>query len=688
MLEKNFAGGAYFVDLAPISDPTRVPGEIAKGLEISELAGENPLERLIDYLRDKHLLILLDNFEQVTGAANAVADLMGNAPRVTFLVTSRIPLRIRGEREFAVPTLSIASGADGATEAVQLFLDRAQTAAPNFEPDRDELKAVENLCRRVDGLPLAIELLASRVSTLTPRALVRRIEAGEVGAGASPDVEAGAALTDAPVRHQTLDAAITWSTDLLDPDQSKIFQRLSVFPAGARPDAAAGVVEGMDESRVLTLLGTLRDASLVVQRPDPNGEPRFRMLETIREFAANKLAESGEEDKVKALQADHCLSLSRAAAESFNTSSSREWLPQLDIVYENLRVAMDWMVEHSRAGDAVEIASLLVPLWERGHMSEIRNWLEEKVLEGGHSLEPLAEGQAQRLAGRLSLLLGDYQKAEKLLGAAIENPALSDDERMRGTWDAGWIQLFQGRYEEAKRLFEESLKTARVLDDKAALGQSLGNLGRALSEMGDGEAARQALTESLEHRRAAGDRRGLASSLSNMSHAALRTGDPDAALESAEEALAVAQDLQDSPKTVEALYPLGIACIVRGDMSRASEISLKRLDLCNELGDKRGVAESLEIMSVVEGRKGNGERSARLLGAGMAVRDSIGANRWAAEQDGLDRHIPAIKETLGADKYATELAAGKAMTKDEAVAYALEGAEDVMTEQIGAGVGA
>ncbi len=457
----DFPDGVYFVALGPIRDAELVPSVIAGALRLVEAPGRAPLDVVADYLRDRRVLLVLDNFEQVISAAPVVSELMRAAPGARVIVTSRAPLRVSGEQEFPVPPLGLPDPQhlpDASSlpqyDAVALFIERAATVQPDFRITNENAPAVAEICARLDGLPLAIELAAARVRLLSPQAILTRLERrlGLLSGGAR----------DLPERQQTLRGAIGWSHDLLDPVQQALFARLSVFVGGCSLPSAQTICDPAGELGVdvLDVLSALVDQSLVRQE-DRTGEPRFRMLETVREFAAEQLDARGEATSTRARHAGHFLSVAEAAAPHLTGVDRARWLDLLEGDHDNFRAAIAWSIE---VGDAVTGCRLLAALW--------RFW---------QTRNHLVEG-----AGRADAIL-------TLPG--LVPPAI----RARAHEAAGGIAWWSGDMARVQREYEEAVRLAREVGEPRLLADALYNLSFPYSVSG--------LTGRLQDRRR-GRRRG------------------------------------------------------------------------------------------------------------------------------------------------------------------------------------
>ncbi|MDQ2997315.1 MAG: NB-ARC domain-containing protein, partial [Chloroflexota bacterium] len=404
----DFVHGVFFVNLAPIRDPNLVASVVAQTLGLSE-TGDQPLqERLQYYLRNKQLLLLLDNFEQVTDAAPLVAELLSSCPKVKILVTSRVSLHLRGEQEFAVPPLALPDlqrlpdlAVLSQYAAVALFIQRACAIQPDFAVTNATAPAVAEICHRLDGLPLAIELAAMRVKLLPLPALLARLD------NRLKLLTGGA--RDLPARQQTIRATIAWSYDLLELDTQPLFRRLAVFVGGCTLEAVAAVCNASGDLPldVLDGLATLVDTSLLRQEEGADGESRFVMLETIHEYAIEQLAASGEAVAINRLHAEHYLALAEAAYAHLTGAEQALWLNRLEREHDNLRAAVGWTVESGEIELELRLIATIWRLWEiHGYWSEGRAWLDRVLVRSSASEHTPAQAKAQLGAGVLALRHG------------------------------------------------------------------------------------------------------------------------------------------------------------------------------------------------------------------------------------------------------------------------------------------
>jgi len=648
-----FADGVVTVGLAPLRDPALVIPTLARALDVRD-AGEQPLwDRLVAHLREKELLLLLDNCEQVVAAAPELAALLGACPGLRVLATSRVALRVRGEQEFAVPPLALPDPTQvddpvalAQVPAVALFVRRVRAARPDFALTAANAATVAAICRRLDGLPLALELAAAQIRLLPPAALLAQLDHRLA-------VLTGGAR-DLPARQQTLRATLAWSYDLLAPDEQALFRRLAVFVGGCALEAAgvvcqvavdegATVPEGED---VLVGLGALVSQSLV-RLEEPDGEPRFTMLETIRDYALEYLRADGEEADTRRRHAAYYLTLAEASVLALRGSERGVWLARLEREHDNLRAALRWARES--AGDPAErggevelrLAGALWRFWYvRGHLSEGRRWLEGLLAEGegteGSVGRSAARAPALRGAGVLALYQGDDARARVLLEESLAQAAGSAYDRSAALHDLAALALGQCDYERATALFEESLALDREREDAAGIATTLDSLGELAHLRGDDTRARALCEESLALSRRHGITWSIASALVN----------------------------------------LGRVARARGDTGQALALYQESLGLTRTEGDRQWLAATLEGVAAVAATGGQPGRAARLLGAAAAARAAAGTPLWLPDRADHDRTMAAARAALGDDAFAAAWAEGQALSPEQAVAEAYGNTED------------
>ncbi len=638
---QGFVDGAFWVALAPITDPELVPSTIAHALGVPVSGNELPLDRVGEHLRDKQLLLVLDNFEQLLPAAPTVATLLAVAPRLTVLTSSRAPLRISGEQEFPIPPLELPDPGRlpslevlAQSDAVRLFIERALAVRPDFLVTAANAAAVAEICFHLEGLPLAIELAAARVKLLTPQAMLPRLKQGlDLLASAAPD------RTD---RQRTLRGAIAWSYDLLDDGTQRLFARCAVFVAGAQLeqlDAVCGPASELGRA-VLDGLSELVDQSLLRQS-EVAGEPRFRMLVTIREFALEKLAAVAEADELRTRHLAAYLGLAELAQPELQGKDQKRWLDRVELEHDNFRAALEFAIAGGRVEAAVRLEHALWRFWQaRGHLREGRGWADRVLASAVEP--PLLRMKALETSGGLAYWQADPKVADYYREAYELAHAHGDTaDRARAAYNYAFTFSIEGirivpDREAARRLLEESLVGYRAIGDRAAIGRAAWALSVTYS---NGARAREELLRGREY--------GLEAL---REHRALTT-----------------RNLFDEGWS---LHQLGLFALKLGELDEAAARFREALELFVTAGDTSGIVLQLTNIAEVVRQRGDTERHEVLVGAwsALAQRTGVGAADLFAANEGraTAADIPAGRRTA--------LERGLAMTTDDAVAYALESA--------------
>jgi predicted ATPase/DNA-binding CsgD family transcriptional regulator len=629
----DFEDGVWFVGLAPISNPDLVVPAIAQVLGVRE-AGEEPLDsRLETFLAYRRLLLVLDNFEQVVVAAPPVADLLGACPGLKVLVTSRVRLRVSGEREYPVPPLSLpvaeaTSPGEETTssEAVRLFFDRALAVKPDLALTAETAPAVAEICRRLDGLPLAIELAAARVKVLSPTALQARLERRLpllVGGG-----------QDLPARQQTMRAAIGWSHDLLAPDEQALFRRLAVFIGGFTLEAAEAVV-GLDTGDILEGIASLVDKSLLRRTEQGSEEPRYGMLETVREFGLERLTESGEEGAARRSHAAWYTAMAESTWQGVDARANAEWLNQIEADHDNVRAALVWLDQTGDSEALLRLAGSLWPFWHRhSHRLEGRGWLDQ-------ALEPVRSVGVPRAA------------------------------RVRPLYGAAYLARNRGDYERATALATECLDVSVEQSDDRAASRALQLLAFVALAQGDYDRAMLRATEALALSEALGDQsRWTAWVRTDLGMAAYGQGDLARAEQNLEEALALYRTFPDPFGTALTLGYRGLVACDRGDHAGAAARFAASLPLWQEMGNRENQAEWLAGVATLAAARGKPEQAARLFGAAEALRDILGHAFTLPERAAFERGTDAARSAHGPATFAAAEAAGQALSLDLALVEA------------------
>jgi len=630
-----FRDGVVFVALSALEDPSLVAPTVAAALGVQEEAGRPILTSLAERLAGMEVLLVLDNYEQLLPAAALVGELLATGPGVRILVTSRAPLRVAWEREYEVSPLALPDPAAAATleelatsEAVALFVERARAIDPGFALTHENAGAVARICAALDGLPLAIELAAARTRLLSPPAILERL-------GTCLPLLTGGPR-DSPARQRTLRGAIEWSYDLLEPDNQAMFDRLAVF-AGEWSLEAAQAVCSPGGADALDALDALVEQSLVRPLGDGSPEPRFRMLQTIREYAQERLAASGDEPELRARHARFFLALAQAARPELTGPHQNAWLDRLGHEQDNLRAALRWAVEGGNVETGLLIAAAIWRFWQlRDH---------------------LAEGEA-----RLTELLADP--------SASAAPA-----RAAGATALASVLYWQGDYAGARERYEEGLALQVALGDEAGAADVRSSLGWLAAATADWPAARRCFEEAAESARARGDRTALGYALQGVGMSALRDGDRPAARAALEEAVALLRASGDTFGLANALYDHGRMLVTEGDHDEGRESLLESLRRHAAAGDLSGIAFVLDALSEIALEEGRGERSVRLAAAADGMRESLGARAPSSIIGEWDARA-AVRGLIPQGVVAEAWAEGRTMGLERVLTYA-EGDADV-----------
>ncbi len=638
-----YPDGVWHVRLSRLTDSELVLPTIAATLNIKESGGAPLDEVLRASLRDKRLLLMLDNFEQVASAALAVAHLLEDCPGLAVLVTSRVALHLRGEHEFALAPLALPDPRHlpsperlSLYAAVALFVERARAAQADFTVTNATAAAVAAICARLDGLPLAIELAAARVKLLPPPALLGRLD------HSLPVLTGGA--RDVPEHQQTMRATLAWSEDLLRPAERRLFRRLAVFAGGGTIEAVEAICAAPSGAEPLELdvldgLAALVDQSLIQQREEGT-EPRFGMLHVVREFAAERLEASGEADAIRRAHAEHFVALAERAEPELVGPAAVEWLGHLERELDNLRAALGRALNQHWHDLATRLGSALGSFWNtRGDYSEGRRWLEDLL-----ALRVPTEGQ--------TVAIGLAVRAKLLTHAA----------------GLAWLQQDLARAEEWAT---EELALAERIEDPGRAAAALLDLGLVAQDRGDSEGALTYLERCLEHARRAGDLQLLSWVLNDLGMVRLVQGDGAGAQVYAEEAIALTRRLNAySTQTVSQALLAG-ARVLQGDLAAAHALAADAVRLSREVGYRLGLAYALLVLAVLAALEGRGDHAARLLGAEQALLAQAGGRPAAGLQTAVNDLIAPARAALGEAAWADAFAAGRALTLDEVTAAAL-----------------
>jgi predicted ATPase/DNA-binding CsgD family transcriptional regulator/uncharacterized protein HemY len=617
---------AAVVEFAPIADPALAPAALASAVSVQEMPGLTLIETIVATFRERRLLLVLDNCEHLLGAcAHVVGELLAGCPGVRLLATSREPLGLDGERVWRVPPLLVPEQSDGvdphaaiAYPAVALFVERAREAQPGFVLTPFLAPDVAEICRRLDGIPLAIELAAARVEGLTPREMVRRLEdrLGLLGAGSHRPLP----------RHRTLEAALDWSHTLLGASERVLLRRLSVFAGRFGREAAEAVCAGaeVDPPGVSQLLMRLVSKSLLVADNDSGGQVRYRLLETIRAYAGEKLERAGEVAELRTAHAKFYLSLAERAEPELTGPRQEDWLERLEAERSNLRAALEWSLARGEVELALRLAGALVLFWRvRCHFSEGRDLLEA-VLSGGHGEQTVLRATALWGSGFLTFMAGDVNSAIPSLEQSLATFRNLEDRQ--GCARALLILANALQIDEdpsVLELLEESARLAREAGDSWCLAHALGVAGFEYAHNDEPRRARQVLEECLAVARESGDKQSLRIGLLGLGQVAAVQGAYREAQALLEEAAEVTRELGENFGQATALRFLGSLAFGRGDYGRARELLEESLACLPEVAPPEHRPEALVLLASVAHAQGDQGQARRLLDeAGARTRGS------------------------------------------------------------------
>jgi len=661
-IAEQFTAGVQFVSLASIRHPDLVATALADALKIQQVANRTIPQLIGDQLQNSGpFLLLLDNFEQVLPAATVVAETLEACPSLKILVTSRSFLRIYGEQEFPVTPLAQHS-------AIELFAQRAAAVWPDFAITSHNAGAVQEICSRLDGLPLAIELAAARTKILSPNAIMDRLYS-------RLQLLTGGAL-DLPERQQTLRKTIDWSHGLLNEEEQKLFRRFSAFVGGCTLAAAEAVCNTQQDLGIDLFegLSSLVDKNLVQRMDRAQSEPRFAMLETIREYAFERLIDSDEQSATRRAHAAYCLVLAEEGNPELIAADRAGWLAHCDVEIDNFRFALDWLFETQDLDWGLRLCVALFRFWDmREHLTEGRVRLETILrMAGGERSRERA--RVSHFLGALATAQGDYPAAESFLRQSLSlYEELADQSGIAASLNALAVSARdRGDYSAAQSNFERSLACWRLLSDRSAIARCLHNLANVVKARGDYPRAQWALQEATDIFAELGDRNGAAWSINQQGDIARAQGDMVAARELYQRALLAFREAGDQWGSARSLTDLGSIDCERGDHLAAHAAYREALEVFAGLGHRRGAARALEGSACLALAQGQAMRALKLAAAATRLRQMISAPLPPAEQLRLDQTLLPAWETLGEPEGKSVWAEGFAMSLEKAIQYFLE----------------
>ncbi len=633
-----FEDGVWMVELAPLADPTLVPQAVASFLRVREQPGRSPTETLSEHLGSKKVLLVLDNCEHLIEACAALAEaLLRSCPELRVLATSREALGIVGEVAWPVPSLSLPDlrrlpdvESLPQYESARLFVERAAAVKPDFVLTEQNAAAVAQVCYRLDGIPLAIELAAARAKVLSVEQIATRLDD-------CFRLLAAGGRTAMP-RHRTLQATMDWSHELLPEEERTLFRRLAVFAGGFTLEAAESVCAGeeLERGEVLELLSHLVDKSLVGAREE-GGEARYRLLEMVRQYGSEKLSESDEAGKFRERHAGYYLALAEEAEPELKGERQVAWLERLERDHDNLRAAMRWLLGRGEPEEAARLGWALWLFWGiRGHFAEGRRWMEQALSAKGSAMPASARAKALYVEGMMANYQGDHGSAASLV--------------------------------------EESLGLFREINDKLGSAYALSNAGFAALGQGQHQRAITLTEEAVDLFLEEGEKWGAAIELGFLAVAWRDQGDHGRAKRLAERGLALSREVGERQAISTALYTLATLAQAERDHERARDLFEEGLPVSAELGNETDVAHYLEGLAAVAAAEGRIVRAARLWGAEEALLEKIevGVHTYVPDRSLHQSQITAARARLSGEAFAAAWAEGRAISPEQAVEYALE----------------
>jgi len=708
---RRYRGGVWLVELAPVARPGLVAAAAASALGVREETGRPLADTIAAQLRDSEALLILDNCEHVLDAAgDLVTGLLRHCPALRILATSQSRLNVTGEATWPVPPLTLPPPDEqdplvvARSESARLLCDRARLARPGFSLADVNAGAVSEICRRLDGIPLALELAAARLNALTARQLAARLDDRF-------RVLTGGSRGGLP-RHQTLQAAIEWSHDLLSDAERVCFRRLAVFAGGCTLEAAEVVLPDamLPADAVFEAVTALVDRSLLTTE-ERSGSMRYGMLESVHQFARRRLAEAGEQD---ALSARHLAWLIDYAGQADPDGPDQEaWLDLLEADLENIRAGLEWGLARHGSSQALALAGSVASFWQvRGHASLGRRWLDAALAAAGPGAQPRLRAIALDAAGQLAYVQADHEAQLRYQQESLAIwRGLGDDARTAGCLgDLGAAAHVRGDYPAAQAMYAEALELARRAGASNVMGRCLSGLGRLALHTGDQAQATAYYTESMSRFRAAGDlrratvilgnlgvvaindgdfdlaaarlkehlanarklgdRKLIGGALTNLGTVLQNAGDTDRAAELHAEALTLAEQVGDRRLASVALTNLGLAALARKDYPAARSLHARSLEHAQAIGERRSIAECLEEMAGVDAAAGLAGRAAVLFGAAQALREAIGAPVLGPDLARFRQSLAAVREVLGDERFTAAERQGREMSEADAIALA------------------
>jgi predicted ATPase/DNA-binding XRE family transcriptional regulator len=674
-VSRAFPDGLFFITLAALRDPELIIPTVGRVLGVQDTSDRPLRERIEDYLARRHALLIFDNFEHLLTGAPLLVDLLAACPYLRILVTSRAALHLSGEYEFAVLPLALPDRTRlpdtvtlGRYPAIRLFLTRAQAVNTDFAMTDANAPAIAEICARLDGLPLGIELAAARAKLLSPQAMVDRLH--------RPFAVLKGGARDLPARQQTLWQTIAWSHDLLELDEQRLFRRLAVFVGGWAIEAAeaVGTTDGHGPADALEDVASLLDKNLVRAMESAGETTRFTLLETIREYAQERLVEYGEHAAIQQRHAEYFLARAEHAETQLFGADQAIWFFHLEQEHGNLRAALQWFLDRHKHESAARLAGALAWFWLiRGYLTEGRSWLARTLVEADE-ISLIVRAKADLGIGMMAWAQGDYRQAAPWCEESLARYRQTGDRRgvaMALNYVAR-IALERAEYDRTTEACEEAVRVFAAIDDPWGVDFTDAMLGRVAWARGDHAIAKGIFEEHVRTTRARGDRRGMGFNLSYLSGVALDCGEWSRAEQLASESLDCFQAIGDKRGMGYALMFLASAAREEGDHERANALYAECLALLRDFGPRVEIAWALEECAILCAMRGDAVRALMLVGATDALRVALGAPPAPARETVLRRRLAAAREALG-ERADAAWAHGQTLSVQDAIIEASAG---------------
>ncbi len=686
-LQESYTDGIWLVELANIRDPSLVLQTIANILDVSEKTGTALSEVLKQHLSDKHLLLLIDNLEHLLDSAPLISELLAAAPKLSILGTSRERLHIYGEQEYPVQPLSLPDPDNrlsveelGNVDSIALFIKRARAVNPKLSLDDEELQHLTQICIRLDGLPLAIELCAPMVKVFPLGVIAERIEKNLSAIPAGP--------RDLPARQQTLGKTLQWSRDLLAEDERHLFERLAIFNGEGTLEAIEAICSDGISGDIGSLISALVNKNLVLAIERKNGEIHFGMLETIRQFNLSILEKQGQVEKLSKYHAEYYTQLAERAEPYLVGADQVRWLDMLEVEHDNMRSALEWcQTTEGTAELGLNLTGSLELFWAiRGYFQEGREHLSAALARPGALERTKARAKALHAEAHLAYMQGDYPLVRERLEESLSIYRELGPAGKRGTATVlitlGDKQTEVGEYESASTLMKEALEIMRELQDKKGVARALWQLGACEVRPGNYEQARQYFEEALPLLRQIGDNSNTAIAISGMAEIAIRQGNYEHAAILEEESLAMRKEMDEPWGIAVSLGNLSWIALRQDKLDEAQRLVKESLKLRRDIEDRGGCAwclEKLGEIALITGKRKSSsnseefQRAARLFGAAEVMREPVESKIDLVDQPEYERQVEFIRDQLDEGTFKRVWAEGRGMSMEAAIEFSLGG---------------